>query len=114
MNDRNILSKPHSVGILVFLLRSGGKSKATFIQEAIESNFDTMKNAAARLEDEGFLTITRVPGKASHILYALTDIGRDVAQYLDAAERVISGDLAECGKLSTNHGASSEQRDQVE
>jgi len=110
--ERSVLSNTNSVAVLVYLHRAGGSSKVSYILESIK-NYNSIKSAGSRLEEAYLITITEHTGRSGYFLYELTDLGRSVAQHLDAAERVIGGDPPECGKMPTNHGASSEQRDQV-
>ena len=49
-HSKSVLSKPNSVGILIYLLESDGASKMTFIQTAMGGNYDTIKNAVKRME----------------------------------------------------------------
>ena len=90
---KSVLSTSNAVAIMVYLLRSGGSSKGTLTSDAIGINYDSMKSSATRLESEGLLTKKDVPGKSKYTLYELTDLGRIVAQHLDAAERAISGGI---------------------
>jgi len=110
--ERSVLSNTNSVAVLVYLYRAGGSAKVSYILESVK-NFNSIKSAGSRLEEANLITITEHTGRSGYFLYELTDLGRSVAQHLDAAECAMSGEHAECGKLSTNHGASPEQRDQV-
>ena len=92
--QKSVLSKSNSVGILVFILQSGGSSKATFIRDFLGTSYYAMQNSAARLIEGGLLTIEKFHGKSGYTLYTLTDRGRAAAQHLDAAERTISGELS--------------------
>lgn len=107
MNDhgtaKTVLSKPNSVAILIHLYESGGSSKMTFIQDAVGGNYDTLKNAAKRLEDEGLIVMREVPGKSKYILVELTTLGHDVAHDLKRANDRLNGILPES---ETNHGSS--------
>ena len=91
-SSKSVLSKPNSVGILVYLLESEGASKMTFIQTAIGGNYDTIKNAVKRLEGVGLLMQSEVPGKNKYILVELTDLGFSVAEHLKRANDLILND----------------------
>ena len=87
-----VLSKPNSVGILVFLLEKGGSSKATFVQKALGGrNYDSIKAAISRLEAEGLLTTEIVPGRSKYIQIKLTALGMDVARDLKRANDRVLG-----------------------
>ena len=89
--SKSVLSKPNSVGIMIHLLESNGTSKMTFIQAAMGGNYDTVKNAVKRLEDEGLLTQKEIPGKSKYILVELTDLGYLVAEDLKRAnDRILA------------------------
>ncbi|MDY0246353.1 MAG: hypothetical protein RBR26_05460 [Methanosarcina mazei] len=91
MTLKTVLSQPNSVVILVFLLESGGQSKATFIRDVV-GNYNSVKTAGQRLAEEGLVTITNYSGKSSYILYELTPRGRNVARHLQKAETEMSGE----------------------
>ena len=91
MTLKTVLSQPNSVVILVFLLESGGQSKATFIRDVV-GNYNSVKTAGQRLAEEGLITITNYSGKSSYILYELTPRGRNVARHLQKAEIEMSGE----------------------
>jgi len=92
MTLKTVLSQPNSVVILVFLLESGGHSKATFIRDVV-GNYNSVKTAGQRLADEGLITVTNYSGKSSYILYELTSRGRNVAIHLQKAETELSGEI---------------------
>ena len=108
---KSVLSYQNSVVVLVFLYRSGGKSKAVFISDVV-GNYNSVKSAGSRLKDAGLITITEHAGQSGYFLYELTDLGRDVAQHLDAAERAISGEPA-AASMPSDHGALTAKRDKV-
>jgi len=107
----SVLSKPNSVGILVFLINSQGEAKATHISEAMNSNYDAIKNAANRLKDENLITITRYPGKSSYFLYKLTPHGEVVAKDLKRAQDRLDGIDVGVGDVSTDCSAPEEEGD---
>ena len=88
-HSKSVLSKPNSVGILIYLLESDGASKMTFIQTAMGGNYDTIKNAVKRMEDVGLLTQSEIPGKSKYILVELTELGYSVAENLKRADDLI-------------------------
>ena len=90
-SEKTILSRANSVGILVFLYENGGSSKATFIQDALGGNYDSIKNAVFRLESEGLLTTQEIPGRSKYISIKLTEKGFDVAADLKRANDKILG-----------------------
>ena len=92
MTLKTVLSQPNSVVILVFLLESGGRSKATFIRDVV-GNYNSVKTAGQRLAEEGLITVTNYSGKSSYILYELTPRGRNVAIHLQKAETEMSGEI---------------------
>ena len=92
MTLKTVLSQPNSVVILVFLLESGGRSKATFIRDVV-GNYNSVKTAGQRLAEEGLITVTNYSGKSSYILYELTPRGRNVARHLQKAETEMSGEI---------------------
>jgi hypothetical protein len=79
------------VDFLVFLFRSGGTSKATFVWNAIGGNYDTTKNSALRLKKAELITISEHSGKSAYIQYELTELGRSVAAHLADADDCMNG-----------------------
>lgn len=74
----------------------------TFIQDAVGGNYDTLKNATKRLEDENLVVMKEVPGKSKYILVELTTLGQDIARDLKRANDRLNGLLPE---PETNHGS---------
>lgn len=89
--SKSILSYPNAVDILVFLFESGGSSKATHIQEGVGLNYNSLKNSAAKLNEEKLVTIVETKGKSRHITYALTPLGEGIAKDLKKAKDRLKG-----------------------
>ena len=83
----------------------------TFIQSHMGGNYDSVKNATRRLENEGLLTWTEIPGKSKYILIELTDLGRDIAKDLKRANDRLMGNIQESDQ--PNHGASETEGSEV-
>ncbi len=75
----------------------------TFIQSYMGGNYDSVKNATRRLEEEGLVTWTEIPGKSRYIMIELTKLGRDVAADLKRANDRLMGVYSESEQ--PNHGA---------
>ena len=93
--DKSILSNQNAVPLLVYLYEKGGAAKASHILEAV-SNYNSIKNVGARLEEVGLIKIsenTEVDQgkKRYYILYELTEEGREVAKHLKRAEDALRG-----------------------
>lgn len=108
--NKSVLSKSNSVDILIYLLVNG-ESKATIIQNGINLNYDSLKNSASRLEENGLITSHEVCGKSRYIAYKLTPMGEDVAADLKRANDRINGILPDDPEM--NCGSPSEEGDTV-
>jgi len=108
---KSVLSYQNAVALMVHLHRTGGSSKAVFLVDVI-GNYNSVKSVGAKLQGEGLITITEVPGRSRYILYELTDRGRSVAQHLDAAERVRSGEPVSAS-MPMDYGTSTKQGDKI-
>lgn len=75
----------------------------TFIQSHMGGNYDSVKNAVRRLEEERLLTWTEVPGKSRFIMIELTKLGSDVATDLKRANDRLMGITSESEQ--PNHGS---------
>lgn len=75
----------------------------TFIQSYMGGNYDSVKNATRRLEEEGLVTWTEIPGKSRYIMIELTELGRGVAIDLKRANDRLNGILPESEQ--PNHGS---------
>jgi DNA-binding MarR family transcriptional regulator len=89
--SRSVLSRANSHAILTGLLELGGSANATSLWGKVGGNYDSLKNAASRLEENELVIITVFPGQRGYILYELTDLGRRVAAELKRAEDVLAG-----------------------
>ena len=69
-------------------------------------NYDSVKNATRRLEEEGLVTWTEIPGKSRYIMIELTNLGKDVAKDLKRANDRLIGNLPE--PEQPNHGTRTE------
>ena len=74
-------------------------------------NYDSVKNATRRLEEEGLVTWTETPGKSRYIMIELTQLGRDVAVDLKRANDRLMGFIPESDQ--PNHGASEAEGSEV-
>ena len=83
----------------------------TFIQSYMGGNYDSVKNATRRLEEEGLVTWTEIPGKSRYIMIELTQLGRDVAVDLKRANDRLMGFIPESDQ--PNHGASETEGSEV-
>ncbi len=97
MSGKNALSKANAVPIIVYLFENGGSSKATFIQTALNLNYNSVKNCCALLCEEGLVVSSEHTGKSRYILYELTPLGHAVAADLKRASDRIAGILLEGG-----------------
>lgn len=102
---KSVLSASNSVAVLVSLQSKGGRSYASLLVEDV-GNYNSVKSAAKRLDEEGLLTISELD--SGNILYELTDLGRRVAAELKRAEDVLAG-LDPEEAMPTDFGASEEK-----
>ncbi|MDD2532064.1 MAG: hypothetical protein PHX42_00795 [Candidatus Methanomethylophilaceae archaeon] len=93
------------MAVLVSLQSKGGRSYASLLVEDV-GNYNSVKSAAKRLDEEGLLTISELD--SGNILYELTDLGRRVATELKRAEDVLAG-LDPEEAMPTDFGASEEK-----
>ena len=88
--SKTVLGYSNSVPILIGIYENGGSIKSGHLRENI-GNYDSIKNAADRLEDAGLITISHFDGKSAYIQYELTELGLLVAKDLKKAnDRIIN------------------------
>jgi len=116
-NDFRQLEVKNAFSVLLYLYKSG-KVQKTGIYENV-SYTSTMPTKLKYLEERGYITMASNKFENNTIHVELTDLGRSIAKKLREIELLISSDhtafneISEEGKMPTNHGASSEQRDSV-
>lgn len=86
---KTVLSMPNTVGILVYLLKVGGKTRASYLRSVVK-NYDSIVKTGRILEDIGLLKIVVRKDRIIFHSYELTEEGRKVAKRLKEVEDYIN------------------------